>query len=155
MMLLKKTTSEVGVVRNAKKCRYFNRGYCKYKHKCKYLHPKEMCREYLVSGTCGNVECCKRLPRVCKWIESNEGCKRNSECDYLHVTIANEENSPGYKCASCKDTWLNSACVVEHVIQNWRLFFCLNCDDWVTEKSAVLMEGWTLLDRDGLLRRGI
>ena len=33
----KKQTSEVGVVRNAKKCRYFNRGYCKYKHKCKYL----------------------------------------------------------------------------------------------------------------------
>ena len=91
MMLLKKQTSEFGVVRNAKKCRYFNRGYCKYKHNCKYLHPKEICKEYLVSGTCGNVECCERHPRVCKWIESNGRCKRNSEYDYLRVTIANKK----------------------------------------------------------------
>ena len=30
-----------------KKCRYYNRGYCKYKSKCRYNHPKEVCKEYL------------------------------------------------------------------------------------------------------------
>ena len=130
----KKESSEAGKVKHTKKCRYFNRGYCKYKHNCKYLHPKEICKEYLVGGTCGNLQCCARHPRACKWNESNEGCKRKAECDYLHVTSASQtsENYPGYKCASCKDTWENSACVVEHKIQNMKVFFCLNWDQQIS-----------------------
>ena len=28
------------------KCRYFNKGFCKYQKKCRYLHPKNTCREF-------------------------------------------------------------------------------------------------------------
>ena len=154
---IEKQTSDKVARRSVKKCRYYNRGYCKYKQKCKYSHPKEICKEYLTRETCENIECCDRHPRVCKWIDSNEGCKRQKECDYLHVTIAcdDSEYSIGYKCISCKDTWKDSDCVVKHIINGRMLYFCLNCDDWVARKSEVIQEGWTLLDGEGFLRRDV
>ena len=35
------------------------------------------------------------------------------------------------------------------------LFFCLKCSDWITNKEAVLDQGWTLFDEAGLLRQDI
>ena len=29
-----------------KKCRYFNRGFCKYKTKCRFVHPKQICQQH-------------------------------------------------------------------------------------------------------------
>ena len=37
--------------KKAKRCKYFNAGYCKYKEKCKFTHTKEMCNVYL-DGEC-------------------------------------------------------------------------------------------------------
>jgi hypothetical protein len=89
---------------------------------------------------------------VCKWIDSNAGCKRQTECGYLHVTIACDDSEYwiGYKCISCKDTWKDSDCLVKHIIN---MAGC--CDDWVARKTIVIQEGWTLLDGEGFLRRDI
>ena len=38
---------EVELKNGIKKCRYFNKGYCKYTVKCRYLHPKEVCKNHL------------------------------------------------------------------------------------------------------------
>ena len=84
-------------------------------------------------------------------------------CDFLHVTFARDQNVEGerkakdaeYKCASCKDSWTSKNCVVEHSLNNHVLYFCLNCNDWVTDKSQVLDTNWTLLDERGYLRRNL
>ena len=74
-----------------KKCRYFNRGYCKYNIKYKYFHPKEICKDYLEHQKCDAKVCGKRHPRRCKWDQSKEGCQRNLSCAYLHVVKSNQE----------------------------------------------------------------
>ena len=60
---------------------------------------------------------------------------------------------PKYTCISCDHTWKESKFVVKHVIQNMEVFFCLNCDDWVQEKSRVLDKGWSLFDMAGNLNQ--
>ena len=138
-----------------KKCRYYNRGYCKYKSKCRYNHPKDVCKEYLENKNCEKHDCCDRHPRHCKWHGSEVGCNRQVECEYLHVTMVDDDdevNSHKYKFVSCKNTRQNRSCIVEHIIQNTKMFFCLNCDEWVKKKTQVLDEGWTLLDEAGNLK---
>ena len=79
-------------------CRYFNRGYCKYKNKCRFVHSQNICEEYLKNEKCGAKVCTDRHPKKCRWIKTNVGCRRVSECEYLHVTLAcNERES--FKCA--------------------------------------------------------
>ena len=83
---------EVNSLRKGKrKCRYFDGGYCKYKQKCRYIHPKHICEEFLKGQKCEKKDCLDRHPRECKWERSSRGCKRNEECDYLHVSQANVE----------------------------------------------------------------
>ena len=43
----KDKVSDKGIVVKRKNCRYFNRGYCKYKDKCKFSHPNQVCANYL------------------------------------------------------------------------------------------------------------
>ena len=69
-----------------KKCRYFNRGYCKYTSKCRFSHPREICQTYLEGYNCNQRECEKRHPKSCKWIEGSRSCKRQN-CAYLHTVI--------------------------------------------------------------------
>ena len=71
----KDKTSDEAIVTKRKKCRYFDRGYCKYKDKCRYTHPKNICTEYLQSMKCESKECLWRHPRACKWFSRQDGCK--------------------------------------------------------------------------------
>ena len=64
----------------------------------------------------------------------------------------NTMGSEEYHCVSCKHIWEEKNCVKEHIIQNTKVFFCLNCDDWVKEKGAVFGLGWSLFDQAGYLR---
>ena len=90
------------------------------------------------------------------------GCKRNSSCDFLHVILVQgdvnvsdvvEENA--YKCAGCENAWTNRNCVVEHMLSNHIVYFCLNCEDWITDKSKVLDKTWSLFDKAGNLRHDV
>ena len=134
-----------------KRCRYYNRGYCKYKHKCRYSHPKHICKEFLENGACTNTDCMERHPIRCKWVKSEHGCSR-SNCEYLHNTLPINDS---FKCAGCLDIWNDPTCVIQHVIRNQEIYFCLNCNDWIKEKSRVFDQGWTLLNEQGFLRTGI
>ena len=84
-----------------------------------------------------------------------------ASCDFLHVTlvqndeIVNQLAETKFKCAGCGDHWTNMRCVLEHIIKNLKLYFCLNCDDWIVNKSKVLDEDWTLLDNMGNLRKDL
>ena len=64
-------------------------------------------------------------------------------------------NDHDYQCAGCKHVWNDANCVKEHIIKSMRVYFCLNCDDWIKEKAAVLNQGWTLFDEAGFLRHDI
>ena len=55
-----------------------------------------------------------------------------------------------FKCVSCQDVWEDRNCVVKHMIKQKAVFFCLNCNDWIKDKSKVFDQGWTLMDQEGL-----
>ena len=155
----KEKDTEQGKEIEVKRCRYFNKGYCKYEKKCRYFHTVEICKVYLKDGKCNVKGCKERHPRVCKWYLRDVGCKRQN-CNFLHDTLANTENVAkkevsSYKCAGCKDTWQNERCVVKHVFADKQIYLCLNCDDWITKKSEVIKSDWTLLDGQGNLRRDV
>ena len=95
-----------------------------------------------------------RHPKNCKWDESKFGCKR-AECLYLHQTLATyDKKISSNQCAGCKDIWVDEKCTVQHIVQNRRTYFYLNCDDWIKDKNNVFEHGWTLLDEEGYLRTG-
>ena len=133
-----------------KRCRYFNRGFCKYENKCRFSHPDKICNNYSESQMCKAKDCKDRHPKTCKWIISIGGCTREA-CAYLHTkgeekANANLDKIYVFKCEGCKHTWDNEKHVVGHVINHRRVYFCLNCDDWIEYKSEVFNEGQTLLN---------
>ena len=86
------------------KCRYYNRGFCKYRENCKFFHSTVMCKTYLAEGTCNKVACYDRHPKVCKfWAGSSKGCPRNASCEFLHECIGNVKNheKSNYHCDDC------------------------------------------------------
>ena len=60
-----------------------------------------------------------------------------------------------YKCEGWKDAWTDKGCMVEHIINNRIVYFCLNCNDWIHYKENVFAQGWTLMDEAGYLRTDI
>ena len=144
------------------KCRYYDRGHCKYKCGCKYIHSKTICKDYLDNKKCDSKSCIDRHPKVCKfWIKNKGGCKRNTSCDFLHVTLARNEDKPKnsdaieeieYTCVGCNSSWTDDKFVIKYNIKNHIVNFCLNCDDWVKDKAKVLDENWTMFDNAGNLR---
>ena len=138
-----------------KKCRYFNRGYCKYTSKCRFSHPREICQTYLEGYNCNQRECEKRHPKSCKWIEGSRSCKRQN-CAYLHTVIPeNRCKEANFKCEGCTTVWDKQEFVVKHMIQNTERDFCLNCEDWIKEKDKVFLSGWSLFDDGGFLRHDV
>ena len=63
-----KTTKDI-------KCRYFNGGFCKFRGKCRFNHPKEVCEIYK-SEECDQSKCGKRHPKACKWVMEENGCQK-------------------------------------------------------------------------------
>ena len=153
------TTEVVNLNMGKRKCRYFNKGYCKYNQKCRFVHPSGICTDYIENKKCEKEECSSRHPKQCKWDLKSRGCKRGIECAYLHTATEspkcqNSERSE-FKCAGCKDVWNERKCVQEHYIENMAVFFCLNCNDWIRDKAAVFNEEWTMFDDAGFLQTDI
>lgn len=73
-------------VREKRKCRYDNRGYCKHLNNCTYYHGKQICDQFLTDGKCDAGKSCQsRHPRDCRyWMKDDEGCKHEESCRYLH-----------------------------------------------------------------------
>ena len=147
-----------GTAMKEKKCKYFNKGYCKFKIKCKFAHSEEICKTYLEGRKCEEAACKDRHPKVCKWWLKG-GCKRE-DCAYLHVTLVHDDGEQTkahkyYPCYSCKNCFDDRTCVMQYMVQNGTIFLCLNCDGWIQEKDRIMTPGWSLLDQNGDLRRDI
>ena len=64
------------------RCKWWNRGFCKYKKDCPDLHPQEICSE----GQCESKECEKRHPNTCKnWKKGF--CKFLEQCEFSHPIL--------------------------------------------------------------------
>ena len=61
--VLEKWVEEVNKV--MKKCRYYNRGFCKNRNKCCFGHANKICKIYEETGTCGDKKCSDRHPKLC------------------------------------------------------------------------------------------
>ena len=152
------TDHELSDHKKQRKSWYFNRGFCKYTTRCRFKHPDGICGNYLQTKDRENVECIERHPKQCKWEQSGRGCRRGIDCAYLHTSLQNNRESfeiLEFQCSSCKSAWKDTKFVKEHRIRNMKVFFCLNCDDWVQDKGAVFDQGWTLFDEAGFLRRDV
>ena len=66
-----------------KKCRYYDRGFCKYNKKCRFSHPEGICQDYLNTLKCGGKECCQIHPKLCRWDQGKGGCNRGEDCLHL------------------------------------------------------------------------
>ena len=100
--------------------RYFNRGHCKYKLKCTFSHPTEICKTHLEGKKCDISLCEMRHPKTFKWLQGESGCRRQG-CDYLHDTLARDDVQQkqahkSYPCAGCKNCYDDATCIVQHVI---------------------------------------
>ena len=92
--------------------------------------------------------------------KANLAASKKNSCDFLHETpakddqtqISEKEEMESFRCVGCKCNWMNKSCVVKHVISNHIVYFCLNCEDWVKDKSKVLDNYWTMFDGSGNLR---
>ena len=49
-----KEAQDIVEKKERKKCRYFDKGFCKYKKKCRILHPDGICQEYVETQKYGN-----------------------------------------------------------------------------------------------------
>jgi vacuolar-type H+-ATPase subunit I/STV1 len=101
----------------AKKCKYYNRGYCKSKFKCKFVHHRESCKIYLEGKSCDDKNCKDRHSKVCKWWLQG-GC-RGRNCDNLHVTLVHDDDKQkdaykNFPCHGCKNCYDDRTCVVQH-----------------------------------------
>ena len=90
-------------IKSSKRCRYFNRGYCRKGSDCLYSHPQETCQEYLESGSCASIRSCKkRHPQECRYWKRHH-CFRGRECMFLHQAVLNTGgNLPTLKANSQK-----------------------------------------------------
>ena len=69
-----------------KRCRYNNKGYCKYRNKCRFEHTTKVCEVFLKDGKCEDKRNCNnRHPKQCKyWTTDKERCHGGENCKYLH-----------------------------------------------------------------------
>ena len=61
---------------------FVNRGYCRLKSRCVYIHPQTICQIFLQDGKCFVRGCLSRHPKDCKYQE--QGCFRGNLCAYFH-----------------------------------------------------------------------
>ena len=94
------------------KCRYWDRGFCKYRKKCKFEHPVKVCETFQKDGKCIERECEKRHPNSCLYYQG-DGCERGIYCAYLHVETEVKVNAK--KCERCAKF-------------TYKIFFCEFCE---------------------------
>ena len=58
-------------------CKYYNKGYCRYKTTCTNIHYMQICTQIM----CRNKSCESRHPVDCRY---GSKCRRKMECLYVH-----------------------------------------------------------------------
>ena len=75
-----------------RRCKWWNRGFCREKEKCPFLHPKEDCQDHM-QGRCILRGCTLRHRRECKFFSSKAGCIRGEMCAYIHKKTTEEKDT--------------------------------------------------------------
>ena len=80
-------------VKEPRRCKWWNRGYCREQGGCSFSHPREDCQDHLQGGC--NTKGCRNLRhrKKCKYFETSQGCYRGENCEYLHVKIGLEKEN--------------------------------------------------------------
>ena len=74
--------------KSKKKCRYWNRGYCREGSECTWYHEEIDCWSFVQEGHCKEKRCMKRHRKTCRyWAYRDIGCLRGDQCQYLHQKI--------------------------------------------------------------------
>ena len=68
-----------------KRCRYWNRGFCKEKSNCLFNHVAEDCESFQEDGSCSDRACKKRHRKECRYYRRGN-CFRGEKCEYKHKT---------------------------------------------------------------------
>ena len=55
------------------------------------------------------------------------------------------------KCVGCTNVWTDKDSLVAHWINKIKTSFCINCYEWVKDKTKVLEPDWSLFDKWGNL----
>ena len=67
-----------------KRCKWWNRGYCREKESCSFDHPSGNCEDHL-KGRCRSKGCkILRHRKICKYFITDTECHRGETCEYLH-----------------------------------------------------------------------
>ena len=87
-------------------CKFYKSGYCKFRHNCRYDHPK-VCKDFekfgYKEGGCKDKNCSKGLHlNVCKFFVRGE-CKRE-KCKWFHPKYLKKESQ---KKAPVCSPWMN------------------------------------------------
>ena len=80
--------TKVFMNRNFHQCYFNNRGYCRFRDKCRYRHYKQICPKSI----CRDQECNYRHPRSCKYRELCKFYKKDI-CAFKHINIIKKETS--------------------------------------------------------------
>ena len=77
---------------NKQKCKYYNRGFCKFGVDCAFYHPTDDCEHLMAGYHCSKSACSKRHRQICKFWDSKKGCFRKADCQYLHEDPKTDES---------------------------------------------------------------
>ena len=77
------------ILKKVKKCNFYNVGYCRYKEKCHFKHPKSEC----LNSACERRNCDKRHPRACKFQNLGRKCKHGENCAFKHIKSVENSTS--------------------------------------------------------------
>ena len=73
--------------KSTRKCRYYNKGYCKLGTSCGFGHLDIDCKHHLAGEECRERGCQKRHRKLCRYWKSKSGCFRGSKCQFLHEEL--------------------------------------------------------------------
>ena len=65
-----------------RKCRFHDKGICRRKERCLFLHPTEICKS---DKSHESDSCPKRHPNLCFFFSQFNKCKFNDSCSFKHV----------------------------------------------------------------------
>ena len=72
-------------VKVAKRCKWWNRGFCRERDRCSYNHQIGDCQKHL-NGGCTQRGCTTlRHRKLCRYFKTSSGCHRKESCQYLHT----------------------------------------------------------------------
>ena len=74
-----------------KLCKFYSKGFCKYKEECHLSHAQSDCKEHIELGICNRKDCTNRHRQDCKFYNSKKGCERRDSCAFPYRHIATKD----------------------------------------------------------------